>query len=79
MTTPPEQLLTRACRAGAWSPLGEWRIAAPAETVFRDGSSCGPGDTSHRRRLQRERGSAYSRGSAGFWFVTEIRQENDGA
>ncbi len=30
MTTPPEQMLARACRAGARSPLGEWHIAAPA-------------------------------------------------
>src|SRR5215469_12248672 len=62
MTTPPEQLLARACRAGAWSPLGEWRIAAPAGRYSATAVVAARGTHAHRRELKPVPGRRYSRG-----------------
>ena len=53
MTTPPERLGSRG-RVRRRCEVASRRVAqrGSSRTVFREGNSCGPGDTTHRRSLR---------------------------
>jgi hypothetical protein len=62
MTTPPSAVLALARACTCRCTVASRRVArrGSSRTVFREGGRCGPGDTAHRRWVERIRLRRYS-------------------